>query len=81
MNTVIEAKALANFIVKLIFSDGEEKIVNLKPFIGKGFTSELLQPEKFNKLFIEPGGGIAWDNGYDFCPNFLRDLEDARLPA
>ncbi len=19
------------------------------------------------------GGGITWPNGYDFCPNFLRD--------
>jgi hypothetical protein len=22
---------------------------------------------------LEDGGGIAWSNGYDFCPNFLRD--------
>ncbi len=81
MNEVIEAKALDNFVVKLIFADGEVKKVNLRPFIGRGFTSELLHPEKFNKLFLEPGGGIAWENGYDFCPNFLKDLEDVRLHA
>jgi hypothetical protein len=22
---------------------------------------------------LEEGGGIAWPNGYDFCPNFLRE--------
>jgi len=40
-----------------------------------GFSKELLEPEKFNKVFIEPGGGIAWDTGYDFCPDFLKELQ------
>lgn len=26
------------------------------------------------KVSIEPGGGIAWYNGYDFCPNYLKQL-------
>jgi hypothetical protein len=24
---------------------------------------------------IEPGGGLAWENGLDFCPNYLRELQ------
>jgi len=39
--------------------DGEEKVLNLRPCIGRGFTAELLNKEKFQKAFIEPGGGIA----------------------
>ena len=76
MNEVIEIKTLENYLVWLKFSDGEEKVVDLKPFIGKGFTEELLQSEKFAEAFIEPGGGIAWPNGFDLCPNFLRELQD-----
>ncbi len=78
MNEVIELKVVEDFIVWLKFSDGDEKLVNLKPYLGKGFTKELLDPTNFNKLFVEPGGGIAWENGYDFCPNFLKELQDIR---
>ena len=81
MNEVVDLKTLDNYLVWLKFSDGEDKVVNLKPFLGKGFTKELLEPEKFKQIFIEPGGGIAWANGYDFCPNFLRELQDSRHPA
>jgi len=81
MNEVVEIKALEKFLIWLRFSDGEEKVVNLVSFIGKGFTEELLDKEKFDQVFIEPGGGIAWQNGFDFCPNFLRELQDARHEA
>ncbi len=75
MNEVIEIRALQDYYIWLRFKDGEEKIVNLRPFLGKGFTAELLDTSKFEKVFIEPGGGIAWENGYDFCPNFLKELK------
>ena len=75
MNEVIEIQALQDHHLGLRFKDGEETTVNLRPFLGKGFTEELLDQSKFEKVFIEPGGGIAWENGYDFCPNFLKELK------
>ena len=75
MNEVIEINPLADYRIWLRFMDGEEKIVNLRPFLGKGFTAELLDQSKFEKVFIEQGGGIAWENGYDVCPNFLKELK------
>lgn len=78
MNEVIEVKALYNHLVWLKFSDGDEKIVNLRPYIGKGFTKYLLNEENFKQVFIEDGSGIAWENGFDFCPNFLKELQDER---
>jgi hypothetical protein len=42
----------------------------------KGFTKEFLDKEKFDKVFIEHGGGIVWNNGFDFCPNFLQQLQE-----
>ncbi|MGM0945281.1 MAG: DUF2442 domain-containing protein [Bacteroidota bacterium] len=79
MNEVVEIKVLKDYRVWLRFKDDEVKIVNLRPFLGKGFTAELLDPSKFEKVFIEPGGGIAWENGYDFCPNFLKELEGEKV--
>ncbi len=81
MNEVVEVKTKEKYLVWLKFADGEKKVVNLEPYIGKGFSKELLGPEKFSKVFVEPGGGIAWDNGYDFCPNFLKELQDERHVA
>ncbi|MFN3758592.1 MAG: DUF2442 domain-containing protein [Algoriphagus aquaeductus] len=75
MNEVIEIQALQDHNIWLRFKDGEEKTVNLRPFLDKGFTEELLDNSKFEKVFIEPGGGIVWENGYDFCPNFLKELK------
>jgi hypothetical protein len=46
--------------------------------IGRGFTKELVNYDKFKKVFIEPGGGIAWENGFDICPNFLKEYESVQ---
>lgn len=81
MNRVVELKVLENYFIWLKFADGEEKTINFRPFIGKGFTEELINYEKFTKAFIEPGGGIAWDNGYDFCPNYLKELKGEKQVA
>lgn len=75
MNSIIEIKVLSDFNIWMKFNDGLEKVVNFKPFLGKGFTAELLDENKFREAFIEEGGGIAWRNGYDFCPNYLREIE------
>jgi len=75
MNEVVRVEVLQDFRIQIEFNDGEIKVVNFKPFLGKGFTKELLVYENFKKVYIEPGGGIAWSNGFDFCPNFLKELE------
>ena len=75
MNKLIEIKVLDGYNIWMKFDDGVEKVVNFKPFLGKGFTKELLDEKKFQEAFIEEGGGIAWKNGYDFCPNYLREIE------
>ncbi len=74
MNEVLKIKVLDNFQIWIKFNDGSEKVINFKRFLGKGITKELLDYENFKKVTIEPGGGIAWFNGYDFCPNYLKEL-------
>lgn len=74
MNEVLKIEVLDNFQIWMKFTDGSEKVINFKKFLGKGITKELLDYDNFKKVAIEPGGGIAWSNGYDFCPNYLKEL-------
>jgi len=74
MNEVTDIKVLENFQIWIKFKDGFEKVINFKKFLGKGITRDLLNYENFRKVTIEPGGGISWYNGYDFCPNYLKEI-------
>jgi hypothetical protein len=78
MNEIVEFEVLSNYHIWLKFYDGHEKVVNMKPLIGQGFTKELLEDNNFNKVKIESGGGLEWYNGYDICPNFLREMPEEK---
>lgn len=76
MNEIVDFKILNDFLLWIKFNDGFESEVDIKPLLGKGFTRELLVKKNFNNVFIEPGGGLAWENGFDICPNYLRQLAE-----
>lgn len=73
MDKVISVKALENYLLEIEFSDGFRKVIDVQPFLGKGISAALKDEAYFRQVSLEDGGGIAWPNGYDFCPNFLRD--------
>jgi hypothetical protein len=81
MNTVVKVEALAGLRVKVTFADGLSAEIDMRPYLGKGFTVELLAPERFAQVSTEPGGGIAWPNGFDLCPEFLRELAQKKSAA
>ena len=70
------------------YSFGESGIVKeAKEFLivvkNKGYSDALIanflngkrgRTDYFNLVKIDELGGIAWDNGFDFCPNYLREL-------
>ncbi len=74
MNKVVEIEVLDDKNILVHFEDGESKIINFQPFIGQGLSAPLSDPEYFKKVCIDNGGGVEWPNGFDFCPNFLKDL-------
>jgi len=80
MNRVISVKPMGSYTLKIAFSDGLIKIIDIAPFIGEGVSAALKDGTYFNQVSCEEGGGIRWPNGYDFCPNFLRDEVPAISP-
>jgi hypothetical protein len=73
MDKVISVKPLESYLLEIEFADGFRKVIDVRPFIGKGISAALKDEAYFRQVTLEDGGGIAWPNGYDFCPNFLRD--------
>jgi hypothetical protein len=73
MDHVVSVQPLENHHLEIEFADGLRKVIDVRPFIGKGISAALKDEPYFRQVSLEDGGGICWPNGYDFCPNFLRD--------
>ena len=66
MNKVISFSVQKNFQILIQFHDGETKLINFKPLIGKGISAPLLDEDYFSLVSIDNGGGLEWPNGMDF---------------
>jgi hypothetical protein len=73
MEKVISVKSLEEYMLEIEFEDGLKKVIDVKPYIGRGISAALKDKFYFHQVELEDGGGIAWPNGYDFCPTFLRN--------
>ncbi|MCX8473894.1 MAG: DUF2442 domain-containing protein, partial [Sediminibacterium sp.] len=65
-----------NYYLWVVFEDKFETKINIKPFISTGFSSKLSEINYFKSVKIDESGGIGWENGFDFCPNFLRKIAE-----
>ena len=73
IHNIVKAKALANYKLQVTFDDGLQKTIDVLPFIKEGVSSSLKDAEYFKNVIVE-NGYITWQNGFDFCPVFLRNL-------
>lgn len=71
---IIDVSVLKNHSLKLIFNDGTTKVIDFRPFIKKGVSSALNDISYFEKVQLVEGF-ICWENGFDFCPNFLYNYD------
>ena len=57
-----------NYTLHLWFNNGEEGILDIKPYLEKGIFRELKNEQMFNTVrpFI---GTIQWANEVDLCPD------------
>jgi hypothetical protein len=80
MILVRSVKPLRQFQVELEFSNGEQKVVDLEPWLRGPIFEPLRQsPELFRSVRVdEELGTIVWDNGADMDPDVLYGTH---LPA
>ncbi len=75
MHSVIDVKVLEHFKLQIQFEDATIHQVDCSPLIKEGTSAPLSDKSFFERVAIEPGGGLEWPNGFDLCPNFLYDLK------
>jgi len=65
---VVNVKPTNNYMLHLWFENGEEGILDMKPYLDKGIFRELRDVSIFNSVrpFI---GTIQWANEADLCPD------------
>ena len=64
---------LEKFTVRLEFTDGTQKVMDLEPYLhGPVFESLRTEPTLFRSVRVDPQlGTIVWDNGADFDPDVM----------
>jgi hypothetical protein len=75
MPRVIDAKYLHDYFIHIVFSNGKEGNIDLRPYIGQGVFEPLLNTAYFKKLFVD-GWTISWPNGADIAPETLYELTE-----
>ena len=62
-----------DYVLELLFSDGERKTVDLFPFLEGEVFGELRDPDKFIQFGLTRVT-IEWANGADLAPEFLYEI-------
>jgi hypothetical protein len=75
MIRIRSVKPLEDFRVRLEFTDGSEKTVDLEPYLcGPIFEPLRRDPALFRSVRVDPElGTIVWNNGADIDPEVLHD--------
>jgi hypothetical protein len=74
MQTVVKAKAMPEFRLKVTFANGFTGEVELKNHIQKSdwpVLQPLKDPSFFRRVRVK-NDSVGWPNGYDVCPDVLR---------
>lgn len=66
---------LEGYCVRLGFTDGTERTIDLAPFLrGPVFEPLREDPAVFRSVQVDPElGTIVWPNGADICPDVLYE--------
>ena len=66
----IDVKPLKNYMLEIVFDNGEKKKFDVKPYFKFKAFKKLEDEKEFEKVKIA-GLSIEWENGADICPDEL----------
>ena len=80
---VTSVVALAPYVVRVHFEDGEVRDVDIEPLLEGAVFGPLRDPAAFRRVRVdEPTGAVAWPNGADLDPDVIYGCAPpSRQPA
>ena len=72
---VSSVEIIAGYLVRVGFTDGREREVDLSRLVGRGpLTHAWRDPDYFARVFVHPEGrALTWPNGFDIDPCWLYE--------
>ena len=67
---VTSVKSDQDYFLTLLFSNGETRRFDVKPYLNKGIFQELKDISKFNSVRAD-GLSVEWENEASLCPDTL----------
>jgi hypothetical protein len=68
---ITKATPLARFQLELCFDSGENGVVDLSSFVGRGVCAAWETPGVFEKVTVTTEGAVEWPGEIDMCPDAL----------
>ena len=68
--TATRVVPLDQYLLKITFDNGVDRIFDVKPYIQGSWYGELSDPAYFRSVFPN-GFSVEWANGQDLCPDEL----------
>jgi Protein of unknown function (DUF2442) len=69
-----------DYTITLVFTNGEVKRFDVKPYLNIGIFRELKNMSVFNS--VKPLlGSVQWEHGQDFCPDtlYMDSISETRV--
>jgi Protein of unknown function (DUF2442). len=72
MHRITRTKHIKGYILEIEFDAGEKAVVDLSEYLYGEVFAPLKEIKRFRNFRVDRTlGTIGWDNGADFCPDFL----------
>jgi hypothetical protein len=80
MQTVIQAIPRNNFMLELIFSSGETRIFDAKPYLEKGAFKALQEEQLFKQAYVAYDT-VCWPGELDISPEtlYIKSIPNAAI--
>lgn len=81
MQRVRTVKALADYTLELVFSDGTKGRVSIADRLFGPVFEPLRDPELFRQVTVDEFGAVCWSTGADLAPDALYKQVKANQAA
>lgn len=67
---IISVKPTDNYLLEVGFTNGQNGVFDVKPYLSQGVFNELADIAMFNSAKVF-NGTVVWNNDLDFCPDTI----------